>query len=256
MNPQILEDLARQLLLAREKEVPVRALDWPSLSTAEIYAIQDQCAQQGNWFRQGHPLAWKVGSANRDAQPNCAPLPDAGLIQSGSTVPRTRLPRLGIEAEVAIRLGRDVPGSGALGSSRTDIEALIDSLCVTIEIIDSRFVEGLDCPADRKLADLQVHGGLVIGEPIPFTSRNWASQRCVVSINSQIVADVTGTHPVGDPLWTTRWLIEHACRRFGAMRRGDLITTGAWAGIIPVSPGDSVEVRFEGLGQAHVRLAR
>jgi 2-keto-4-pentenoate hydratase len=256
MNDAELQALCEQLLDARSRQVPLRTAEWPRPSIEDAYAIQDRCARAAGWFPTGRPCAWKVGAPSRDATPTAAPLPDAGLLESGAAIPTTRLPRAGIEAELAVTLARDVPDAASIADGRPALEALIDRICVSIEIVDSRFAEAMSAPPACRLADLQLHSALVTGASVPFAPRDWAAQRCAVTLNGRPFADVRGSHPCGDPLWSLRWLLSHAAARCGGLRRGDLVTTGAWTGIVPVRPGDEVAVRFEGVGEALVRFAR
>jgi len=250
MNTNEIDRLAAVLLHARAHQAPVAGSRFTVASNEQAYAIQDACARAGRWFHDTRPKAWKVGTQGRASIPTAAPLPDAGLLSSPARIAPSVMPRLGIEAELAFRVAGDLKEVLAADASQATVASCFDAICVTIEVVDSRFSEGAQIPGPHKLADLQLHGALVVGDLVPFGLRDWNTQRCVVKLNGRVAADTVGTHPVGDPLWTMRWLIEHAIQRYGGLRKGDLITTGAWSGIMPVAPGDLVEVSFDGIGQA------
>lgn len=248
--------LVDQLLDARRAGRAIPSAGLPStLAEQEIYAVQDACGERGGWFTAGRPRAWKLGVPDAQGEASAAPLPDSGLATSPAVIAASLLPRLGVEAEVALVLGRDIDSPGALGSARSDLEAAIADMCVTIEIIDSRFADHTRVAAPVKLADLQTHGGLVCGSMVAFRALDWSAQRCQLIINGETRSDTRGTHPAGEPLAALRWLIAHASRRFGGLKRGDIITTGAWCGIVPAAPGSRVEVIFEGIGEARAQLA-
>lgn len=248
--------LVDQLLEARRTGRGLAATGLPSMLTEEeVYAVQDACAAKAGWFPAGRPRAWKLGVPDAHGEASAAPLPDMGLAQSPAKVASSSLPRPGVEAEVALILGRDIEAPESLGSSRGDLEAAIESMCVAIEIIDSRFADHTRVAAPVKLADLQTHGGLVIGRAVPFRLIDWREQRCQLIINGTTRSDTRGTHPAGEPLAAMRWLIAHAARRFGGLKRGDIVTTGAWCGIVPAEPGSHVEALFEGIGEARAELA-
>lgn len=248
--------LVDQLLQARRTGVALPVAGLPStLTPEEVYAVQDACASRGGWFSGGRPRAWKLGVPDAQGEASAAPLPDAGLAASPARVPASSLPRPGVEAEVALVIGRDLPSAASVGASRADLEAVIESMCVSIEIIDSRFADHTRVAAPVKLADLQTHGGLVCGERVPFRVLDWKAQRCVLVISGETRSDTRGTHPAGEPLAALRWLITHAASRYGGLRKGDVITTGAWCGIVPAAPGSRVEVYFEGIGEARAELA-
>ncbi|MEK9774825.1 MAG: fumarylacetoacetate hydrolase family protein [Quisquiliibacterium sp.] len=248
------EQLAAILLDARAAGTPIPVGQCPVATTAQAYAIQDACARRGAWFAAG-PRAWKVGAPNRAQVPTAAPLPDAGLLASPAHLGPTPMVRLGIEAELGFRLSRDLAAPLPLDWDSADAAEWLDAVFVTIEVVDCRFTEGEATPGPHKLADLQSHGALVIGEPAAFTPLDWSTLHCLVKLNGRITAEAVGTHPLGDPLWAMPWLIEHARQRYGGLRKADLITTGAWTGIMPVSPGDRVEVAFERIGQASIEFS-
>jgi 2-keto-4-pentenoate hydratase len=240
---------------ARRTGIAVDPAGLPTLLTSEeVYAVQDACATSGAWFAGGRPRAWKLGVPDATGEASCAPLPDSGLADSPAQVASNLLPRPGVEAEVALIIGRDIPSPQAVGPTRADLEAIVEAMCVSIEIIDSRFADHTRVAAPVKLADLQTHGGLVCGARVPFRVLDWKAQRCVLVINGETRSDTRGTHPGGEPLAALRWLVAHAASRYGGLRRGDVVTTGAWCGIVPAAPGSRVEVYFEGIGEARAVL--
>ena len=216
------------------------------LSPAEAYQIQADVANALDWFPQG-PRAWKVGGY---PNPSAAPLPEV-LISPASWQAPFRDTVL-IEAELAFRLGRTPSSPG-------EILSCLDTVCVSIELVDTRLVGGLQAPAAWKLADQSVHGSLVIGREQPcgpymrYGSAEWASQGCSLTVNGKLTRQVAGGHPKGDPLCALPWLAEHAAAQGIGLRAGDLVTTGAWI-VQTAAPGDLIEVAFEGLGSASVRI--
>jgi len=215
------------------------------LSIEEAYAVQDRVASALGWFAARRPAAWKAGGPDRLTEPTAAPLPS--VRESGVRWPCTGQHALSVEAEVAVRFGRTP-------STSVDIIDCIDTMCVSIEIVATRLADGLHAPAAWKLADQQLHADLVIGAEVPFTARDWSSQRCSLSINGKVQLAVQGAHPCGDPLFSLAWLAQHARRCGDGLRAGDLVTTGSWTGITPVQPGDRVVARFDGIGEAVVEL--
>jgi 2-keto-4-pentenoate hydratase len=216
------------------------------LSAADAYAVQDRVGAALGWFAQDRPAAWKAGAPNRSAEPTAAPLPS--VLQSGAQWPCAGWHGLGVEAEIAFRLGKTP-------SSKDDILHCIATMCVSIEICATRLADVSTAPAEWKLADQQSHADLVIGPEIPFAAREWDRQRCIVEINGAVAAEAEGSHPCADPLWPLPWLAKHAAARGKALRAGDLITTGSWVGILPVKAGDRVSASFDGIGSVQLQLA-
>jgi hypothetical protein len=73
-------------------------------------------------------------------------------------------------------------------------------LSATLALLEARLL-GTAAPApglpDDKMADLQSHGTLVLGDWVPFASRDWSRQRCTVHIGARETVERTGTHPLG-----------------------------------------------------------
>jgi len=122
-------------------------------------------------------------------------------------------------------------------------------------VVDSRWAEGLQAPALAKLADLQSHGALVLGEWQPFDpTRDWTAQVCTVRIGRQPPREFCGTHSMADPAFVLLAWLRHATRDGAVVPAGTVLTTGTWCGMLPAQAGDEVEVRFEAIGHAVVRL--
>ena len=127
-------------------------------------------------------------------------------------------------------------------------------MCVSIEIVESRWAEGLAAPALAKLADLQSHGALVLGTWKPFVARDWAAQACRVRIGAQPLREFHGSHSMGDPAFVLPAWLRHATRDGATMPAGTVVTTGTWCGVLQAQAGDEVEVHFDGIGGTRVRL--
>jgi 2-keto-4-pentenoate hydratase len=248
MHPELqIHDIAQSLVAARRSGQPCAIAEThPDLDLNEAYAVQAEVARQMGWFTQG-PRAWKVGGA---PVITAAPLPQ--VLSSPATWSLAGHPDVLIEAELAFRLNQTPTGP-------QDVLSCLGTVCVSIELIGTRLVDGLNAPAHWKLADQSVHAGLVIGPETPhaacahFTDEHWRQQACEVTVNGQLVQKVQGSHPSINPLSTLPWLVTHAADRGLALQAGDLITTGAWA-MLRVQRGDHVDVRFQGWGAVQLHL--
>jgi len=106
--------------------------------------------------------ALKSGGPSRADAISHAPLPPAGVWASPAMAGTWPLALRGIEAAVALRLREPVDAVRAAALDLRGARALVDAMCVSIEIVDSRWAEGLQAPALAKLADLLCHGALVL----------------------------------------------------------------------------------------------
>lgn len=239
------------LLEARRSGRTVPAVALPDAEAA--YAVQQRVAAALGWFGDAVPRHWKSGGASRDAVLTHAPLPPAGVWTGPADASRHAFHFRGIEAELALRLREPVDAALAATLDLDAAAALVDAVAVTIEIVDSRWAEGRDAPALAKLADLQSHGALVVGDWIPFVRRDWAAQRCRVTIGGT-TQDFVGTHPLADPAFVLPAWLRHATRGGHTLPAGSVVTTGTWCGLPLAAAGDRVAAEFPGIGRADLQL--
>ena len=242
------------LVEARRSHQPALAARTHLPDASSAYTVQDGVAREFGWYTDTPARHWKSGGPSRDAVLTHAPLPPAGVWASPADARAWPFRLRGIEAEVALRLGRDVDAALAASLDQAQTVSLVDAMCVSIEVVDSRWAEGLEAPANSKLADLQSHGALVLGAWIPFTSRDWSAQRCVVRVGAQPSVERRGTHALADPIFVLPAWLRHATRGGRSIAAGTVVTTGTWVGILHAAAGDLVTAEFDGIGVASLQL--
>ncbi len=256
MTATSIEQVAQVLLAARRER---NARDPAPLAGAlrdagEAYAVQDLVVRSLDSPAEGCPRYWKSGGLGREGLYPHAPLPRAGVWTSPADASGWHFNICMVEAEIALRLAREVSPGQAAVIDDSQARALVDAMTVSIELVDSRWRQSPAVPPLLKLADLQAHGALVLGAWVPFAARDWSVQVCTVKIGSNSVVEKRGTHPLGDPAaLLPRWL-RHATRNGASVAAGTVVTTGSWCGMLPSTPGDRVLVAFDGIGEASVQL--
>jgi len=246
------DDAARLLIEARRSQRPTPA---PTLAdSANAYAAQQSVARMLAWFADGPPRHWKSGGPSRTALQTHAPLPPKGVWRSPAHAADWPFRLRSIEAEIALRLGRPVDAALAERLDVDSASALVDAMCVSIEIVDSRWAEGFDAPPLAKLADLQSHGALVLGEWRPFEARDWSAQTCRVCIGARPPVERRGSHTMGDPAFVLPAWLRHATADGTTLAAGTVVTTGTWCGLLEAQAGDAIDVEFDGIGRASVQL--
>ncbi len=194
-----------------------------------------------------------MGAPGPDGPCNCAPLPAAGIHASPGRVTGAS-PRLrGVEAEIAFRLGADLPPRDD-PYSRAEVIAAIACCVPAIEILDSRFTDPDARIRWALLADASTHGGFVYGRP-PRTGRGSTSRARPVRllVDGQVVK--TGTaNPAGDMIRLIQWLADTGAHWAGGLRAGQYITCGSWTGKDFVGASAQVQVEFAHAGSATVEF--
>lgn len=248
--------VAAALLQARREQRPADAAALESLlqSAGNAYAVQDEVARQASWFGSAVPRHWKSGGPSRSAVLTHAPLPPANVRPSPADLRDVHFNLRIIEAEVALRLARDVDAAEAARLSPEGAADLVDAMTVSIEVVDSRWRDMRSAPALLKLADLQSHGALALGEWVPFTARDWSRQACEVRIGEAPAQAFAGTHSLGDPAWLLPTWLQHVTRHGATVPRGTVVTTGTWCGMLEAQRGDRVRAVFDGIGAVEVQL--
>jgi 2-keto-4-pentenoate hydratase len=219
----------------------------------DAYLVQTALANELGWFGDTPARHWKSGGASRSAVMTHAPLPPAGVWASPADARAWPLRLRFIEAEIALRLGQPVDAALAATLDVNAAARLIEAMTVSLEIVDSRWQQGFKAPTLLRLADLQSHGALVLGDWVPFRWRDWAAQACRVQIGEHLT-DYVGTHSCGDPAWVLPEWLRHATREGTVLPAGSVVTTGTWCGALEAQAGVRVSVRFDGVGEAIVQL--
>jgi 2-keto-4-pentenoate hydratase len=253
--PTAVQTVADALLAARRHQRPADAAPLEGLleQAEDAYRVQDQVAQAAGWF-EGFPRHWKSGGPSRSQVLTHAPLPPQQVFSSPADARGTHFNLRLIEAEVALRLGREVTPEDAQAFNPAAPHQWLDGMTVSIEIVDSRWQQMRTAGPLLKLADLQSHGALVLGEWQPFSPRDWAQQACTVTIGAGAPQAFRGTHSLQDPAWLLPTWLRHATRHGATVPRGTVVTTGTWCGMLEAQRGDRVRVEFEGIGSAEVQL--
>ena len=223
-------------------------------NTEQAYAVQMAVARHHGWYCDAPPGYWKSGGANRETQLTHAPLPPAGIWHSPARCGDWPFAMRGIEAEIALRLGQPVDQALARTLAPENAGDLVAAMTVSIEIVDSRWQQGMASPALLKLADLQSHGAMVLGDWVPYQKLDWSRQVCRVRVGDQAEVVRVGTHSLGNPAWLLPQWLRQACAMYGTLPAGTVVTTGTWVGILSGQSGDHVKVVFDGIGEASVAL--
>lgn len=245
-------DAARLLLSARRD--PTQKLHGLPEAMRPKSEEQAYLVQRAVMAELGGIGAWKVGSSSPTGPFTCAPLPAAGVQDSPGHVSTEHCTDQGVEAEIAVRLARDLPPRDAPYGSE-EVLAAIASAHPAIEVLQSRYVDPDRVDPLSALADSLAHFGLVVGPAIArWQSIKLEAEQVALIVNGQEMKRCTG-NPGGDMLRLLTWLANHGARWAGGLRAGQYVTTGSWTGKDFVSPGAEVRIAFDHAGSAALRFS-
>ena len=222
---------------------------------ADAFAIQDATFD----FLGRKVGAWKVGGSP-GTEPTASPIATSSIYSSGQVFSSTEHRNFGVEAEIAFRLGQDVP-QRQVDYSADDIRASVSDMIVTIEIVESRLLKWPETDPLWTLMDFQANDALVLGAEMPVPELlDFSTQHVRLLFDDNVVFEDTGTFAGGDPFILMAWLANHGSGRTGSLagrglKAGDVITTGSWNGVHFAKAGTVVRVAFTGLGEAGMQFA-
>ncbi|MEW6688631.1 MAG: fumarylacetoacetate hydrolase family protein [Pseudomonadota bacterium] len=242
---------SKLLVAAHRSRTPGAAGELALGSDEEAYRVQDNVFAE--LWPGARPAGWKVGGPSDKVTPTAAPVPPERVLRSPASVQRSALNMVGVEAEVAFRLARDLPLRSRPYSERS-IAAAVGEVLVAIELCGSRLANWKETPGLWKLADFQSNSALVVGSGTKEWQKvDFAAQECEFTVGDRVVR-AKGAHPFGNPFRLLPWLVKHAAKRGHGLRAGDIVTTGAWTGLVEAEAGDTVTARFAGIGEAGVKI--
>lgn len=217
---------------------------------AAAYAVQDLVIDKLGV----RVAAWKVGAAGPRSRPDCAPIFAGHVVASPAPLLAPPNGLNGVEAELAFRLGRDLPPRP---TPYTDDEVwnAIDSLHVAIEYLESRFRDRTAAPGLAMLADNISNGSFSWGPAVEtWRCLDLAKPEARLIIGSEEVARSVGGNAAGHPKRLVGWLANHLAQRHRPLAAGMFVTTGSHTGLHVAPLHTPVIARFTGVGEAQMLL--
>jgi 2-keto-4-pentenoate hydratase len=224
--------------------------DYPGTMPAaldEAYAMQDAAIALTD-----RPIAgWKVGRINPPIN-GCDRL--AGPIFTDQTFDAGPTPREmtvyegGFAAAEAEFLGRSAaaPDVAKRHYTLAEATALIDRVCVGIEIASSPFGGINDHGPGVTISDFGNNNGLVIGpEIVGWRSIDINAWQVELTIDGGSTGIATAADMLDGPFGAVRFLFELMAARGIALTPGQWISTGAVTGVHPVEVGANIAAIFD-----------
>jgi 2-oxo-3-hexenedioate decarboxylase/2-keto-4-pentenoate hydratase len=160
--------------------------------------------------------------------------------------------RLGVETEIAFRLGADLPQGG----DPHEVVTAVESCMAAIELIEDLGYDYKQLDAAAMVAGNVWNAGVVLGTPVTGW-RNQDLDRAMarLSINGQEMGSGNGSDVMGHPLNALAWLADKLAAAGTPLRRGMIVMTGSMVPIQYPVGGDRVVIEVSGLGTAELLLS-
>lgn len=252
--------LAAYLLAARRarRVLPMPPPDLVPPDLAGGIAAQRSLAQA---VGADPPAGFKVGATARAMQdylglsePLAGFIPEAGLHGSFSTLAYAGFVAPGVECEIAVHLGRDIPPGPCTPAEAAEAA---DGVMAAIEVVEQRYPDLKAFGAPLLAADQVYHAEAVVGTP----SGTWRSLD-LEALPGRILVDGEergrgfGRDLLGGPMRVLAWLAaSEAASAFGGLRAGQVIMLGSVTTPIWLDKPCRVEVQFPPLQPVVLTLA-
>lgn len=168
---------------------------------------------------------------------------------TGKSAPIDRLIQPKVEGEIAFVLKEDLRGPGV---TVEDVLRAAGSVVGAIEIVDSRVrdwkIKLVDTVADNASSALYVLGSVELDPgALSLTGETMQLYR-----NGEPVSRGAGADVMGDPARCVAWLANALSAYGTALKKGEVVLSGALSAAVPAARGDRFEAVFSRLGRVAV----
>jgi 2-oxo-3-hexenedioate decarboxylase/2-keto-4-pentenoate hydratase len=219
----------------------------------QVQAIAHSLLESAGFGRRS---GWKIGCTTKVMQTFLGiDSPCAGAMFLGSTwrgrhafaVPARG--RLGVECEIAVRIGRDLPDRGRPYDAAEAAGAVAASMAA-IEVVQDRYADYPSLGTATLIADDFFHCACVLGPEVEsFRPEGLRDVTGSMAINGKGMGNGVGADILGDPLRVLAWLANNCAGRGTPLQAGDVVLLGSLVQTQWVEAGDVVTVTNNPLGE-------
>jgi 2-keto-4-pentenoate hydratase len=221
------------------------------------YAVQrDVAAAQGAL----PPAGFKIGATTKQMQaylgltgPAAGFVAQENLHATPATLRYDDLVAPGVECEVALRLGADLPASPC---TRDQAAAAVAEVFAAIEVVEKRYSDFLEIGTPTLIADQVFHRAGVLGRPAAgWRGADLGAIRGRMTVNGALRGEGVGADLLGHPFEALAWLAgSPAAQAFGGLRAGQVVFLGSVTPPIWLDGPSKVVVEFDVLGKAELEV--
>jgi 2-keto-4-pentenoate hydratase len=256
--------IAEILAAVRVNRTPLAAMlpEMVPHDEADAYRVQDALH---NLLSPdfGSQVGYKIGCTSTVMQlylgidhPCAGGLYQHGVQQSGVVLPYGNYVHVGVECEIAVRLGSDVV-AGDVPFTAESIAPFVEAYHPAIEIVDDRYADWRGLDPRVLIADDFFAAGCVLGAPVARAAAPdlEAVEGCAM-VNGREIGRGTGADVLGHPHHALAWLANHLAARGSTLRAGDVVLTGSLVKTEWLNAGDDVVMELSGLGSVKATFAQ
>jgi 2-keto-4-pentenoate hydratase len=222
----------------------------------DAYAIRKNFEEIERARGRGEVAGYKIGLTTPIMQKLCGvDEPCYGAIFSSevhhgrATLATADYCRLGVETEIAVRLGEDLPQGG----DRERVAAAVEGCMAAIELLEDLRHDYKRLSAAAMVAGNVWNAGIVLAPLVVDWRRlDLAAASARLTVNGREIGNGKGADVMGNPLNALAWLADKLAGSGTPLKRGMIVMTGSMVPIQFPAPGDRALVEVEGLGAAEL----
>jgi 2-keto-4-pentenoate hydratase len=252
-------DAADLILAARREKRVLEPLGAAApADPAAGYALQRRVAER---LGAVPPAGFKIGATTKQMQeylglagPAAGFVPAGSLRSNGATLRYADFQNPGVECEVGLRLGRDLPPGPC---TREQAAGAVAQVFPAIEIVERRYGDLAVLGTPTLIADQIFHAAGLLGTPLPdWRAVDLGAARGELRVDGVAKAAGHGRDLLGHPLEALAWLAgSGAAEVFGGLKAGQVVWLGSVTPPIWLDGPCEVEADFDLLGSVRVRFA-
>jgi 2-keto-4-pentenoate hydratase len=222
------------------------------------YAAQREIAQALGAIP---PAGFKIGATTKQMQaylgltgPAAGFVPASGVQRTPGQFRFADLVAPGVECEVGLRLGADLPAGPC---TREQAAAAVAEVFAAIEIVEKRYGDLAELGTPTLIADQVFHRAGVLGAPAEaWRGADLGAIRGRMTVDGALRGEGAGADLLGHPFEALAWLAASpAAQVFGGLRAGQVVFLGSVTPPIWLDGPCSVVVEFDVLGRAEATFA-
>ena len=229
----------------------------------DAYRIQDALHRLMTEAGRGEIAGWKVALTSKAMQqltgmdqPAAGAIFSTVVLPSPARVDLAAYHHLGVEFEVAVRIGEDLPARGGPWT-RASVADGVAACMPAFELVEDGHADYKTLDAFTLVAQNTWNGGVVLGAPVAA----WRGVDLETAVTRCWVNDVpAGQGKTGDalghPLEAVAWLANLLNGRGRMLARDMIVMTGSSITTRFPAPGDRVRFAIDGLGEVALEVSR
>lgn len=228
---------------------------------AEAYSVQDALhglLESGGF---GSPAGHKIGCTTPVMQsflgirnPCAGAVFDSTVREGSGSFDFDRLLHPGVECEMAVRLGADLPPDDA-PYDRSTVAPVVSAVMAAIELVDDRWHDYKSVDTPTLIADDFFGAGCVLGPPVTdWRGLDLTAVEGSMYINGECVGTGSGADIMGHPFEALAWLANSMAGRGRGLLAGEFVLLGSLVETKWVERGDLVTIDQPGLGTASAQF--